>query len=1387
MSSTSTKNKSLESKNKLEKWKKQLIDFSKRNQLLYFKPRSTLSIEFKDDNKDIFRRLVFENKNLSFLHEIEKIALVESEDLIPLDPDEIEPGMTFEEAIADENADIISNLEELDIENSLQSKKDARTLDQALSKLRLRSQASLQEQGVNILYLALYFVEWSDINAETNEVIKSKSPLFLIPANLSRKGLNGAFRLSAIEDEIRLNPTLAYKLSRDYEIDLNSYEEKINNIETIEELEGIITEIEANISKSQTGWKLDAESCLSVFSFAKLSLYRDLEDNEEAIINHPIIRQIAGENIEEEDIELIHACEIDSKTKANDSKLILDADSSQEEAVLAAKAGASFVIQGPPGTGKSQTIANIIAQALSRNQKVLFVSEKQAALDVVVNRLKESRLDRFCFALHNSQSKKADVIESLKMSLEDIKILALENQRENHIADLDSLKQKLSLPTQELHKIRKPINKSLYEIYGKLSELSQITNIEFIINNIEKIDLAKLSELEHIFKRLSKHQNIIQNNQSYIWRNAEVNNLSFEFENYLKTNLIEFSNLTQNLRNIADPISKRYFEKSISTIREFKWLAEAAKLALESPFPKQEWFNDNKIDELQSLTLEAKIRHEEITQDKNEILSRYSEAFLEISHKELLSKFNKKIKSYFRFFDLDYWKSIGQIKKLSLVKEANSIEQLIEDLTKAAQIDKANYELNKDSNHYALVLGDFYNEFDTNWQETLTALEWVKKVSSKFDSGKAPNSLIQAISAERGEIEFEDFKENCQNLLKSYQALKFHLDFYKSIFPMPNIDIDCISFEHLTIHLDELVNSVAEIENWLDFREIKQEADAIGIGQFIDVLIQKNISDLNENQLKNIFHKKLFQLWADKIELENPLLRKFSGQEQEINIARFIENDLKKIKENQLGISKSIALNWIEYASNPFNKEPLQVLNHEINKKKKHKPIRVLIKEIPDLLMTLKPCWMMSPLSVSQLIESGGKIAFDLVIFDEASQIRTEDAICAIYRGSQLILAGDSNQLPPTNFFNYINDDDDYENNNFESVLDECNVFLDSHTLSWHYRSRHEDLIKFSNKYIYDNQLVTFPSPISKSENLGLQFEYIEKGYYEKGSRFNRKEAQRVAEAIVEHYSKYPEFSLGVIAFSEAQQFAIERELAKLIRNNENINQYLDEDKKDHLFVKNLENVQGDERDVIYFSIGYAKDKQGNLSHNFGPLNREGGHRRLNVAITRARNKIKVFSSIYSGEIDLNRTSAQGAILLKKYLAFVENPSLDSSSSEQIQDKLSEVDHLFINQADSFLIEKSIQKALQDKGFETCLLLGASSFKIDVAVKSKDNPEIFALAIETDGIDYLKANTVRDRDRLRPNVLKSLGWKIHQVWARDWIRNQEQELEKILQSINESI
>jgi superfamily I DNA and/or RNA helicase/very-short-patch-repair endonuclease len=447
-----------------------------------------------------------------------------------------------------------------------------------------------------------------------------------------------------------------------------------------------------------------------------------------------------------------------------------------------------------------------------------------------------------------------------------------------------------------------------------------------------------------------------------------------------------------------------------------------------------------------------------------------------------------------------------------------------------------------------------------------------------------------------------------------------------------------------------------------------------------------------------------------------------------------------------------------------------------------------MIQEIPNLLQTLKPCWMMSPLSVSQLVEANKKtnqanqVKFDLVIFDEASQIRTEDAICAIYRADQLILAGDSNQLPPTNFFNYISDDDDYENNNFESVLDECSVFLKSHTLNWHYRSRHEDLIKFSNANIYDGQLITFPSAIARSKDYGVDFEFIPEGNYERGSRFNRKEAQRVAEAILEHYSSNPTKSLGVIAFSEAQQFAIERELAKILRSSADQNhEFLDEEKSDSLFIKNLENVQGDERDYIFFSIGYAYDKKGTLSHNFGPLNREGGHRRLNVAVTRARNKLKVFSSIHSSDIDLNRTNAQGAILLKKYLAFAESSSgtsLDADELDKVDNNLPE------NIVQKALVEESIAKALESRGYQVQKFLGSSDYRIDLAVRNPKNPDEFILAIETDGEMYRSAKTTRDRERLRREVLESLGWKVHRIWARDWIRNYQEELEKVIKLIN---
>lgn len=1433
-------------KEQLERWKKQLIDFSRRNQLLYFKTRPSLTVEFKEQAVEIFQKLILESKNLSFIEELEMVNSADFGDemAIPMDPDELEPGMTIDDLEPAGVDPMASTRSDLDYSTSLQTKKDSKTLDQALGKLRTRAAASMQEQGVNILYMAVYFLEWDDHKSAQSKKDdnSAKSPLLLMPVNLSRRGLSGAFSMSAIEDEIRINPTLSYKLHRDYGIDLSPFETELNEAiaetdnskESQEEfnktLAEIMQKIEVKISEEHPEWKVVDESCLSVFSFAKLSLYRDIEDNEDTILDHPVIRQIAGEIIPDRELEqdldlkyLVKAEEIDIKVDANESRQILDADSSQEEAIYASKAGKSFVIQGPPGTGKSQTISNIIAEALSQNKKILFVSEKKSALEVVVNRLKQSKLDRFCLELHNSQQKKSEVINNLRLSVDSLKELALEVDRDEHVENINQIKNEINKSLSELHRLRMPVNKTLYEIYGELAHLNaQLNNlnIEFTIPNIEKVDLAKLSELDFFFKKLASHSKIICNYDDFIWRNADVKNLSFEVENDIKSNLIEFKNILDKLESYANPISEKYFHKPTRNLKEFKWLADASGLAINSPFPKKEWFNTNTLDEVQTLTIEAKIEHEEYRTDKGQILSKYSEAFLDLDHNELVTKFTQKFTGIFRFLNFDYWKTISEIKKMALYNESRDLKTIVNDLQHAAQLDKKAHEIAKEGTELSLQLGDFYNEFDTNWDETITAINWVKKVMGKFDTDALPGNFVEIITENKKQDDYKNFEMQAQELVKANELVNYHINAYRKIFPRPNLDIESLSFEELKDHIEDLIENLIDIEAWVEFKSLVHQAKAMGMGQFIESLITADLDDVNADMLFKIFIKKLYQLWVDKIEMENPVMRKFTGANQEIEIERFNEIDQQIIKRNNKGIAKELAMNWIEYAANTNNKADMQVLNHEINKKKKHKPMRVLVKEIPELLQTLKPCWMMSPLSVAQLIENESqgdfKVNFDLVIFDEASQIRTEDAICSIYRAKQLILAGDSNQLPPTNFFNYIAEDDDYENNNFESVLDECAVFLDSKTLNWHYRSRHEDLIKFSNYNIYDNQLITFPSPITGSDAYGVDFEAIEKGYYEKGSRFNRREAQRVAQAIIEHYSQNPDKSLGVIAFSEAQQFAIERELGKELRKDaemqEKMTKHMDEEKTDSLFIKNLENVQGDERDVIFFSIGYARDKQGNLSHNFGPLNREGGHRRLNVAVTRARNKLKVFSSIISSDIDPSRTSSQGAMLLKKYLAFAENcaalkdrpeeittPSLqedpemiDEVNQHDSNDMVEEAQKALLDDETSrrqnefrdklqasALIEESIANYIQAQGFEIEMFLGSSDYRVDIAVKSKENPGEYILAIETDGVVYRTAKTTRDRERLRRQVLKSLGWKTHKIWARDWIRNNSVELEKL--------
>ncbi len=450
----------------------------------------------------------------------------------------------------------------------------------------------------------------------------------------------------------------------------------------------------------------------------------------------------------------------------------------------------------------------------------------------------------------------------------------------------------------------------------------------------------------------------------------------------------------------------------------------------------------------------------------------------------------------------------------------------------------------------------------------------------------------------------------------------------------------------------------------------------------------------------------------------------------------------------------------------------LGLLRRELQKKTRHTPVRQLIRGLPTLLPRLKPCLLMSPLSVAQYLDAS-HAQFDVVVFDEASQIPVWDAVGAIARGRQLIVVGDTKQLPPTNFFNRSTDadegsGDDGQVEDLESILDEClGAGMNRQRLQWHYRSRHESLITFSNVTYYDSQLITFPSPVT--DDVAVAIEHVSGVYDRGGSRTNRAEAEAIVNGIERHYldATRQHLTLGVVTFNQPQQSLIESLLDSRRRANASLDKAISAQIREPLFIKNLENVQGDERDVIFFSITYGPDAAGKMTMNFGPLNSEGGQRRLNVAVSRARERVAIYSALRPEQIDLSRVRAAGVRDLKHYLEFaLKGPR---ALLEQSIPTGREPDSPF---------ETQVIRVLRDHGWVVHPQVGCSGYRIDIGVVDPRAPGRYLIGIECDGRTYHSGATARDRDRLRQVVLEGLGWTLHRIWSTDWWLNSAAEVKR---------
>ncbi|MEX0931267.1 MAG: AAA domain-containing protein [Candidatus Paceibacterota bacterium] len=637
-----------------------------------------------------------------------------------------------------------------------------------------------------------------------------------------------------------------------------------------------------------------------------------------------------------------------------------------------------------------------------------------------------------------------------------------------------------------------------------------------------------------------------------------------------------------------------------------------------------------------------------------------------------------------------------------------------------------------------------------------------------------------------------DFQKDIEDSNEAYLALSVIVEKLSGLFENDATKENMLSESYKTVltEVNQMIGDSSGLEQWIEYKKKKHALEEIGMEWFMPEIAKLSIP--KGVDLACIYSWAFFNKWIEIYSETNHELRDFTKDKFEKIIKEFKELERDSMEINRLRVLHE-QLPFLQKSQIPCEAD--KKLRHEANKKMRHLPIRTLVQRYASHIQLMKPCWMVSPLALSSYLEYGA-VNFDVVIFDEASQMKIENALGAIARAKQVVVIGDEHQLPPTSFFGVSLDGDEDEDEEvneetgFESILQKSISLLNGSEayLKYHYRSSSEDLIAFSNYHIYQNRLIAFPNP---QNSRGIEFKFVngvydgsiithkDNGEKERhvGTRTNIIEAEEVAKLCIEHVQNTPNKTIGVIAFSKSQEEAIRTALEeKLSKEHPHLTEYLDEtsEKKDSFFIKNLESVQGDERDVIVLSICYGPDKTGKVFNRFGPLTSAAGYRRLNVAVTRAKDKLVCVTSMRFSDMSPS-IGTRGAVLLQKYLEYAEKGSQvlegnliagDTSNAEHDSD-----------------FEACVEKALTDIGYIVKRQVGVSGFKIDLAIVNPKNKIDYVLGIECDGAAYHSSKSARIRDRMRQDILEARGWNIYRIWSQHWYMHKQDVLNDIVQHV----
>ena len=1199
---------------RMDIWERKLLDFSLRNTMLnlYLRQRAVQLISLDVDKIE------------DHLQEGEEYSIVERPDVEFKTMDD--GGRLIRSRLAEPIRELVSN----DISNHQLHTYLTDTETKAVLKNIYRSaRNAIEETGANSLFMTIGTLRWY----ETEQSEKPHyAPILMLPVEMVYK--KGGYYVRSRDEDIMMNVTLMEFLRQNYDIKipgLNQLPKDDHGVDVT-----LIFAIIREALKEQKRWDVEEECILGVFSFSKFLMWNDVHNHRKELQENEIVKSLVDQKLCFQPEPLVTSLrEKDKALRPESLALPVAADSSQMAAVFAAGQGHSYILYGPPGTGKSQTITNLIANALFQGKRVLFVAEKLAALSVVQSRLAKIGLDPFCLEMHSNKVTKRHVLSQLEKALA-VTHIATPKEYQSTAEKLYAQRSKLIGYLEALHTVDEKDGFSLYDC----------------ILHEEGIQEEPLKPFE-LNERL---------------RTALTATTLPDIQQLLGTRMEAV------LKLIGQPSVHPLLGMHVST--------------------------DDLRDESETATrLSSAI--ETLEKGKNE-------------RRQLLE---------------------AQLLRDKILKDNN--EQLLE----------------TDGNQ----LRDEWRVIKAKWflPRLFAKKSYVKRM-------RAFNPYVTEEEIDGLMDRLTDYQEQHRRILPVQEVMRKYFGKELTTDELP-------TEEQMTQSMADLARwkeNTAMMRDWFHWCEYAEELKVHGLTAVVDALEREN---QQPKQLTDRFFKAFFLTKSREKAAASEQLRTFEGMlfDEQVQQYKHFTEEFQMLSQKELYARLAASIPRI--ADNLDNSSEIGLLNRNISNGGRGLSLRDLFDQIPKLMPRLCPCMLMSPMSVAQYLDLFQE-KFDLVVFDEASQMPTCEAVGAIARGKALVVVGDPKQMPPTSFFASSNvDEDEADIDDLESILEDCRTLeIPSLQLNWHYRSRHESLIAFSNNEYYDGKLITFPSVDDKQTK--VKFVPVEGVYDKGGRRSNRSEAEAIVKEVERRLTSDSNTqSIGIIAFSVVQQNLIEDLLQEMLDHKLAVKQAADA-LYEPIFVKNLENVQGDERDVILFSVGYGPDKKGNVSMNFGPLNNAGGERRLNVAVSRARQEMMVFSTMRSSHIDLRRSKARGVEGLKHFLEYAEQQVL----AENIQSTASRPDTPLARQ---------IADAIAEKGYVVNVNVGRSHFKVDIAVSRQESSDAYVLGILLDGESYRDTQTTRDREIVQPSVLEGLGWRVMRVWSVDWLNNPQRVIDRVMEQL----